>query len=134
MRPQAHAEGRATAPSTVGAPGCLPRKAALATGQPLTGQNDARRVPTFGYGDLDLVELDEQTPRSPRAAKGGHQAVGPSPSPAAAPAHGRGRRLPGRHSRTRRDDAPRCYYYEEAPYHFNGLDDAGYDDLWARPT
>ena len=41
--------------------------------------------PTFGYGDLDLVELDEQTPCSPRAAGAviGSRLPRPLPRPAA---------------------------------------------------
>ena len=86
--------------------------------------------PTFGYGDLDLVELDEQTPLQPARSQGRSSgsrllppvlACGCAALMVAAVAYQRPQNAGG--TTLRASKKPHII--------LTVLDDAGYDDLWA---
>ena len=86
--------------------------------------------PTFGYGDLDLVELDEQTPLQPARNQGRSSgtrllpplvAAGCACLMVAAVAYQRPQNAGG--TTLRASKKPHVVLTE--------LDDAGFDDLWA---
>ena len=88
--------------------------------------------PTFGYGDLDLVELDEQTPLQPARSQGRSSggrllppvlACGCAALMVAAVAYQRPRNAGG--------TTLRSGYSKKPHVVLTVLDDAGNDDLWS---